>query len=244
MLDCIHDRPLPPQCPVLYLPGIDGTGRLLFKQTGLQQRHELRCLSYPQDDRHTYADLTSLAARHLGETGPAVVVAESFGGGVALQLALARPELVRRLVLVSTFAYYPRRLFIEMLAFAGPWLPHRPAHPMTRSVRSAFFFGRGVPRADRDAWWDRTADVSQHVYGHRFRLLAALDLRARLAEIAVPALVIGSPNDWIVPFSASRLLAARLPRSRLLVLRAGHAALIDPRVDVAAWLADEELWPR
>ncbi len=230
------------RCPVLYLPGIDGTGRLLFRQKGLQHRHDLRCVGYPQDDSHTYADLVALAMRHLDEIGPAVIVAESFGGGVAMQVALKRAELVRRLVLVSTFAYYPRRLYIELLALAGSWLPHKPAHPWTRPVRSAFFFGRGVSRADQDAWWDCTADVPQHVYGHRFRLLAELDLRPRLAEIAVPALVCASPNDWIVPFSASRLLAARLPRARLIVFQCGHAAVIDPHVDIAAWLADESLW--
>ena len=94
--------PLPPRCPVLYLPGIDGTGRLLHRQPGLRDRFALRCATYPQDDRHTYADLVALAVRHLEETGPGVVLAESFGGGVALMTALAleqerlRDELAAR----------------------------------------------------------------------------------------------------------------------------------------------------
>ena len=38
-----------------------------------------------------------------------VILAESFGGAVALTLALARPDLVGRLVLVNTFAHFPAR---------------------------------------------------------------------------------------------------------------------------------------
>jgi pimeloyl-ACP methyl ester carboxylesterase len=51
-----------------------------------------------------------------------------------------------------------------------------------------------------------------------------------------------SPNDWIVPAPAGRLLARRLPRAKLIECRAGHAAMIDPRVDVAAWLNETSYW--
>src|SRR5690606_23344359 len=104
-----------PRLPVVYLPGIDGTGRLLFRQERLLAGFHVRCVSYPQDDRHTYPDLVALGARALEETGPAVLLAESFGGAVALLIALQRPELVRRLVLVNSFARYPRRLPIDVL---------------------------------------------------------------------------------------------------------------------------------
>lgn len=242
MKHAVHDEPLPPRCPVVYLPGIDGTGRLLHRQHGLRDRFAVRCASYPQDDRHAYADLVRIALGHLAATGPAVVLAESFGGAVALMVALERPDLVRRLVLVNTFAWYPRRLPVDVLAAVGPWLPWRPSPPATRPVRSWFFFGRRVSRAERDAWWERTADVPLRAYGHRFRLLRDLDLRPRLAGVDAPALVFAAPNDWVVPAPAGRALARRLPRARLIETPTGHAGMIDPRVDVASWLERRELW--
>jgi pimeloyl-ACP methyl ester carboxylesterase len=238
----IHDQPLPPRCPVIYLPGVDGTGRLLYRQRRLYESHELRCLSYPQDDRHTYADLVKLGIAQLEETGPAVVIGESFGGAIALMIALERPELVRRLVLICTFAYYPRRFTIDVLACLGPWFPRTPNHPTTNSIRGLFFFGPGIPKADQDEWWEKTADVPMQAYGHRFTLVADLDLRSRLPEIEIPTLVFAAPNDWIVPCPASKVLATRLPRARLMMAPTGHAAMIDPRVDIAAWLANDELW--
>jgi pimeloyl-ACP methyl ester carboxylesterase len=223
--------------PVVYLPGIDGTGRLLFQQKRLLAEFNVRCVSYPQDTRHTYADLVALGVRELEQTGPAAVLAESFGGAVALMVALARPDLVTRLVLVNTFARYPRRLFIDAAGAFGPWLPNAPSHPATRPVRSYVFFGRGVPPAVRDGWWDRTRDVPMRVYGHRCCLLRDMNLLPRLREIDTPAVVFAASNDWVVPAPAGRLLARRLPNAKLLpALAVGHAAMIDPRVDVAGWL--------
>jgi pimeloyl-ACP methyl ester carboxylesterase len=231
-----------PNAPVVYLPGIDGTGRLLYRQERLHSEFAVRGVCYPQNDRHTYTDLVGLSVRALEETGPGVVVAESFGGAVALMVALERPDLVQKLVLVNTFARYPRRLFIDVAALVGPWLPVRPSHPTTRPVRGLFFFGPGVSKSDRDAWWDRTADVPMRVYGHRCRLLRDVDLLSRLGEVRAPTVVFTSLNDRVVPAPAGRLLAKRIPRAKLIAVAAGHAALVDPRVDVAAWLKDERLW--
>jgi pimeloyl-ACP methyl ester carboxylesterase len=228
--------------PVVYLPGIDGTGRLLHRQERLHAEFTVRCVSYPQDDHHTYADLVKLGIRALEDTGPGVLLSESFGGGVALMIALERPDLVRRLVLVNTFARYPRRLFIDVAGLIGPMLPMKPSHPATRSIRGFFFFGPGIPKAEHTAWWERTADVPMRVYGHRCCLLRGLDLRLRLCEVQAPAVVFAAPNDRVVPAPAGRLLAKQLPRAKLLAIPAGHAAMIDSRVNVAAWLKDDRLW--
>ena len=228
--------------PVVYLPGIDGTGRLLFRQERLLADFAVRCVSYPRDDRHGYADLAALGIRAVETTGPGVVLAESFGGAVALMVALERPDLVRRLVLVNTFARYPRRLFIDAAGLIGPWLPWSPPLRATASLRGYFFFGRAIPHSVQQEWGECTKDVPLRVYGHRLRLLRDLDLLSRLNEIQAPTLVFTSPNDWVVPAAAGRLLARRLPHARLIAIPAGHAAMVDPRVDVAAWLADEKMW--
>jgi pimeloyl-ACP methyl ester carboxylesterase len=231
-----------PKLPVLYLPGVDGTGRLLFRQERLLTNFDVHCMSYPQDDTHSYADLVTLGVRTLEERGPSVVLAESFGGGIALMISLQRPELVRRLVLVNTFARYPRRLPIDVLSVIGPWFPWTRNNRATRPIREFFFFGPEIPKESRDAWWNRTDSVPMRVYGHRFRLLHSLDLRSRLSEIKAPAVVFMSSNDWVVPAAAGRLLAKQLPRAKAISIPVGHAAMVDPRVDVGAWLADASLW--
>ena len=140
-----------PKLPVVYLPGIDGTGRLLYRQERLLADFDVKCLSYPQDDKHTYSDLVALGVEALEATGPGVVVAESFGGAVALLVALQRPDLVRRLVLVNTFARYPRRLFIDVAGLVGPcsaW-PSRSVAQISPSTVSSAMTSVSVGPANR-----------------------------------------------------------------------------------------------
>src|SRR5262245_32611003 len=126
--------------PLIYLPGLDGTGRLLHRQPELHRAYDVHCVAYPQNTPNTYRELAGLAAEHFDKTGPGIVLAESFGGAVALTLALARPELVERLVLVNTFAYFPRRWLISLAAYFGRFLPAQSSHSATRGVRGRFFF--------------------------------------------------------------------------------------------------------
>lgn len=225
---------------LIYLPGLDGTGRLLHRQQRLFEDFDVHCVAYPHWPPMTYVQLADLGADALECSAgrkPGVVLAESFGGAVAMTLALRRPDLVERLVLVNTFAYYPRRPIIELAGMLGPWMPEKPSHPATRGIRGLFFFGPDIPDSERDEWWSRTADVPMSAFGWRLPMIAALDLRASLASITIPSLVFAAPNDRVVPPDAGRDLARRLPRARMLQFRSGHAALIHSRVDVAHWLA-------
>src|SRR5262245_57708052 len=228
---------MPSDKPALvYAPGIDGTGRLLFRQERLLAEYDVRCVAYPQDRTHTYADLVALVERELEEAGGSTLLAESFGGAVALMAALARPELVRRLVLVNTFAYYPRQFYIALAAAVGPWLPALPSHPLTRPMRGALFFGSEVSAEVRRRWWDLTADVPMSAFGRRFALIAEIDLRPRLAEIRIPTLVLAAPDDQIVHPVAGQLLARAIRGAQLVEPRAGHAAMVHPAVDMAKLL--------
>ena len=227
---------------VVYVPGVDGTGRLLFRQPRLHERYDVHCIAYPQDNRHTYADLVTLAVKPLQQAGGGIVLAESFGGAVALMLALEHPKLVHRLLLINTFAWFPRRASIALLAELGPYLPARPSHPASRPIRGPLFFSPDIPPHDRRQWWDLTADVPMNAFGHRFGLIARLDLRPRLGEIRTPTLVVAAPDDRVVPASAGVTLARRMPHAVLLQPRAGHAAVIHPKIDVAALLDEPRYW--
>ena len=229
--------------PLIYLPGLDGTGRLLHRQPALYESYNVHCVAYPQDRPATYAELASLGITHLEQTGPGVVLAESFGGAVALTLALQRPDLVRRLVLINTFAYFPSRFLIHLAAWAGRFFPPRPSPPASRGLRGPFFFAPDIPEEERQAWWQRTGDVPMRGFGYRLKLIAGLDLRSRLSSIEIPALVLVAPNDRVVPCRAGMELARLLPSAHVVKVRAGHAALIHPGVNIARLLADPSCWP-
>jgi pimeloyl-ACP methyl ester carboxylesterase len=230
---------------ILYLPGLDGTGRLLYRQRPLHDGYRLVCASYPQDRFADYEEMAGSAERELeavGEGRPAAVLAESFGGAVALTLALRRPDLVERLLLVNTFVHFPHRFRIHLFALLSELLPARPSPPRSREFRGRFFFSPHVAPEVRDGWWERTGDVPMSGFALRLRLVRRVDLRRQLHRVRCPALVLVAPDDRVVPPAAGRELARLLPNAHLLEMRVGHAALVHPRVDVARLLAESRYW--
>lgn len=111
----------PPPPLLVYLPGADGTGLAITPQLpGLMALgFEVQALSIPLEDRSDWAALTAGAAAALrtaldararpGRSRPrAFIIAESFGGCLALRLAASAPELVARLVLVNPATCFGR----------------------------------------------------------------------------------------------------------------------------------------
>ncbi|WP_166825545.1 alpha/beta fold hydrolase [Thalassoroseus pseudoceratinae] len=232
---------------LIFLPGLDGTGRLLFRQTGLHDEYRVACESYPQDRPHTYEELADEAAKRIKNENnglPAIVVAESFGGAVAFTLVERHPDLVERMVLSNTFAYFSRRWLIKPLAMASHLLPNQPARAETRRVRSWFFFDPKLPKDIRDQTWEQTGDVPLRAMGRRIRMLAKIDLRERLPHISVPTVIVVSPNDRVVPPCCGQLIADRLPNVELIEKPVGHAALLHPDVCVRSILADRSVWDK
>lgn len=93
---------------VVFLPGITGDGGF-WRSVGerLPAAWKKRYVSYPglgvqpaSPQVQGFADLLALAEAQL--TGPTVLVAQSMGGVLALQLAAQHPQRVTHLVLVAT----------------------------------------------------------------------------------------------------------------------------------------------
>src|SRR2546423_3753754 len=104
---------------LVYVCGLDGTGELFFKQAA-QLSQSFRIVTFRQRDEgdFSYEDLAADVAAIIRDIGEpcATLVAESFGGGVALVFALSYPEMVERLVIVNSFPRYRERIRIRLAA--------------------------------------------------------------------------------------------------------------------------------
>jgi len=95
-------------CPILFLPGASGDGAFWRGVGGrLTGNGVKRYLDWPGlgEQSHDpsvrgFADLSRITEQALA--GPSVIVAQSMGGIVALDLALRHPDMVSRLVLCGT----------------------------------------------------------------------------------------------------------------------------------------------
>jgi pimeloyl-ACP methyl ester carboxylesterase len=189
----------------------------------------------PADDGLTIAaladDLHALVAALGG--APAAVVGASLGAAVALELALVRPDAVRRLVLVTPIVAHDARFEAVLRAWRAhdapqsesriramlPWLLGREllAAPGPREAAAAAF--RAMAARTPAATLRRHADA----------LLAWLGTRTDdVSRVTAPALVVAGADDVLTPPAHARALAAALPNARLEVLDgAGHAVALE-----------------
>jgi pimeloyl-ACP methyl ester carboxylesterase len=163
------------------------------------------------------------------------VVGHSMGGTIALALGLAQPALVERLVAVSPVV--SGRIGLPVRVFAagrvGRWLydqsvafwPLAAAGAQTLYSRSWSL----KPRAYHRRNWEDLAQASPHAALGCLRALADFDLRSQLGAITAPTLLMTGAGDLNVPPSHARIAAARIPGSRLVVLRGARHLPMDER---------------
>ena len=227
---------------LVFVPGMDGTGELFYRQAPTLSR-DYRVVTYALRDDGTMGDLVADLAAIITDAGPherATVVGESFGGTVALSFALARPEMVERLVVLNSFpCFLPKaRLHLAIAALRAlpfPWVVMSAVRRLTAfRLHSRHTHAREIRR-----FLEVTARTTRAGYLSRLRVLRDYDVRARLGEIRAPTLLLASDQDHLVPaVDQARYMAARLPNATLRVLRGhGHICLIAPDLDLAEILA-------
>lgn len=230
--------------PPLLLIGGMGFGRWSwFKQSPALSRRfrvisfDIRNIGHLDPDGGAYSvpNLASHAAALLDhlDIEKAHVLGTSLGGFVAQELALRRPELVDRLVLVSTShgGSDHEPMSLDTLGKMLGWGTVRQEEAVRQGLAVAV--SEGYPEAHSEEFeqmvgW-RIADapplseyVKQLVAGTRFDLSSAID------ELPNPTLVVHGADDRVVPVSNARSLADKLPDARLRVFEgAGHLVFVE-----------------
>ncbi|MEM8710655.1 MAG: alpha/beta hydrolase [Planctomycetota bacterium] len=232
---------------VVYVPGIDGTGEMLLATAErIEERFHLVRLAYDPDpegprEAALYHALADSVIDRMTDAGVerAILLAESFGGGVALTAALRHPQRVEALMLVNTFCYYPRRIRIRLGAALVPFTPKRFLSLGRRTLAGKLFFR---PRKDPEAealFREAIPGFARGGYADRMQAIPHLDLRRRLKEVTQPCALFAATHDAVVPSKKTmRVLAAGLPNAELTWLeRANHLVLPLREEPWPEWLA-------
>jgi len=155
------------------------------------------------------------------------VLGISWGGALAQQLALSRPDRVRRLVLVATG---PGALMVP----AGPKVllrmltPRRHRDPGYAARIAGGLYGgsaRTDPTAARDLLHATTRLGPARGYFYQLISTAGWTSLPRLARLRPPALILAGDDDPIIPLANARIMHRLIPRSELHVYPGGHLEL-------------------
>ena len=230
--------------PALLLIGGLGFGRWAwFRQIPAFSRH-FRTITFDvRGERELKGGVADLAAESVAllehlRIKKAHVLGTSLGGFVAQELALVRPDLVDRLVLVGTS--YGRGGPESMSAWALADIIGLPSLNAKKAVR------RGLEAATSEAYraqrpeefeqivsWRLADSPSLSVYYDQLRAGARFDISRDVGRITSPTLVIHGSEDRFVPASNAVALAEEIPGAKLRVLDdAGHLVFIERYADV------------
>lgn len=177
-----------------------------------------------------------------GVDEPITLCGWSLGAMLALHAAHRQPEKVARLVLIGATprfvqgADWPHGMAPEVLAQFTQGVVNEPAVALKRFI--ALFnqqdvnhraIGRKLARALADTPLPGKATL---VAG--LDILRDADLRAVVAHVRQPTLLLHGAHDSLVPLAAAQWLAAALPHARLVVLPdAAHAPFLSDAASCA-----------
>jgi pimeloyl-ACP methyl ester carboxylesterase len=229
--------------PLLLVNGL-GFGRWgWFKQVPAFRRH-FRTITFDVRGERGLgsgvADLTGEVVAlldHLG-VGKTHVLGTSLGGFVAQELALSRPDLVDRLVLVCTSygglgpeAMSPGAL-ADMMGF-GAFGAEAATRKALEAATGGVYRAEKPEEFEKVVRWRLADSPSAASYYEQAMAGARFDHSRDVGHITSPTLVIHGAEDRYVPPANARALAEAIPGAKLKMLDdAGHLVFIERFADV------------
>jgi len=234
---------LNPDYPLfVFLPGMDGTGQLLRAQTaGLEIGFDIRCLAIPADDLTSWEVLTDQvvalieAERQKHPHRSVYLCGESFGGCLAIKVALRSPHLFDRLILVNPASSFNRRAWLNWGSLVSGWLPE-----VLFRVGSVWLLPflaalERMTRIETRALLDAMQSVPPKTVIWRLALIRDFQVDPKqLRKISQPVLLIAGDADKLLPsVEEIERLATYLPDSQTVVLpNSGHTCLLEADVNL------------
>ncbi len=221
--------------PLVLVPGLAGGFELLgpliqelsrdFQVIGYQLRGEDDPFAVRRsfgigdlvEDLHEFLDWFGL------ERPP--VLGVSFGGVVALELAVRRPQRLQSLIVQGVGPRFEPGLLQQVAGLVLSRYPLPSDSPFVNQFFNLFFGSRQKPGplfefVTRQCW-----QTDQSVMAHRFGLVERIDFAGRLGQVRVPALVLAGERDLLVSAQGLDEMARGIARSRAVRLpRCGHLA--------------------
>jgi len=158
------------------------------------------------------------------------MVGHSMGGYIAQRLCRLRPDIVDRLVLIST-SYGGRATdqdITNVLSYMLPIWPKQRKLVRTNPYEAfKFAVGRDTPERNPEGYAafveNRTnPKTPEEVYAAHFFCAIKFSGLAGLPNLTMPTLVIHGNDDNIIAFEAGKEMASRLPNARFIEKDCGH----------------------
>jgi pimeloyl-ACP methyl ester carboxylesterase len=239
--------------PVVFVHGLAGSWPNWLEQLPVFAReHRVLTLDLPGFGHSpmpagpiSISGYARLLDRLLGQLGidAAAVVGNSMGGFIAAELAIAFPQRVERLVLVSaagisTYDNRPgmrvlpaMRRAERVLEASGAWVASK-SDTVVRRVRlreaALNVVVRHPGRLPAALAAEQVRGAGKPGFLPALQAIFEYDFRERLPEIACPTLIVWGDRDRLVPLRDADVFAELIPNSRKVVFAdTGHVSMLE-----------------
>jgi pimeloyl-ACP methyl ester carboxylesterase len=215
---------------LVFLPGFDGVPELRRPfLDALSRSAKVRTVRYPPYPLGTLDEYRRYAATEAKGEAAIVLVAESFSGLVAARWAATDPR-VAAIVLCGCFARNP----VGYAANLGAMLPS-----LTKlGPRVCNVFASQPANAIHREWAEGLVaalrSMRDEVVAERLRLIADVDVRAELASLRIPVVLLQFERDLVIPERARKALEAVCHNAAIVSFPGPHFALEIQPVECAA----------
>jgi pimeloyl-ACP methyl ester carboxylesterase len=250
--------------PLVFVHGLSGCWANWLEQLpALAAEHRVVTLDLPgfgyspmPAEPITMSGYARLLDRLLGQLGidAAAVVGNSMGGFISCELAIAFPQRVERLVLISaagisttgnahtTRALPSLRRMETVLVASGGWLASKSETVARRArLRDALLYivTRHPGRLPAALAAEQLRGAGKPGFIQALESILEYDIRERLPEIACPTLIVWGDGDRLIPVRDADVFAELIPGSRKVIFEdTGHMSMLERPAAFNALLAD------
>ncbi len=207
---------------IILLPGLDGSG-LFFEafRKLLPSSVSSQIISYPRDECLTYGETVDHIYEQLPRDRDYVLLAESFSGPVAIDIAALAPLKLKGLILVSTFCFSPLTPLKTLIADRLLFLLNFSAPP--RFINWLLCNDMELNLSERVA---RVVDaLPTETLKSRVQSALQVDLRGALDDVEVPIMLLKASEDRLLDPSSSHTIKKYYDSAELFEVEGPHFLL-------------------
>jgi len=181
---------------LVFLPGMDGTGKLFSSFLPFLDGFECTVLPLPQTGKQDYETL----AKHIKKELPNedfILIAESFSGPIAVLLSQESLNNLRGVIFVATFLSQPKIALLHI----SKTVPIKAfmAAPFRKFFYKWLCFGFDAKDSTLNVFEESVRSVPVNILKARLKAISDMDLE--LNKVFCPALYLQAQNDQLVPQS-------------------------------------------
>ncbi len=243
--------PTPQRLQLIYLPGMDGTGQLFYRQAALlKDFFVIRCMrfnAWADPRQETWENLAELVRSKLDPERPTVFCGESFGACVALQVAVRNSSRCAGLILVNPASSFRRGpWWLGAGSRLLPWVPDLFYRALSdRSLTMLAELDQIAP-SDRQNLADAVRSVPPEVTHRRLMMLSQFNPEyLPLERLKFPVLLVAGAQDRLLPsVDEVNRLSQRFAKAAVEIApQSGHACLLERQLDLRRMVITRQLLP-